>query len=128
MGADDLARLPSLTMRHRHPPFRSLTLVLLALVVLDRPGSPPVPSVPRTAPAEPEPAVDATAPAEGAPLGPEGEAVVVPAGAQASGLDRLAQLLTAPRPLAAIVGPRRPGAREALGAAVQVRAGSRSRR
>lgn len=57
--------------------------------------------------AQDPPPVDPEAPAVGGgeiPVDASGEAVVVPAGARASGLDRLGQLLTAPRPLARALG------------------------
>jgi hypothetical protein len=54
--------------------------------------------------AQDPPAAD-PAPAGGEiPVDANGEAVVPPAGAQASGLDRLAQLLTAPRPIGRALG------------------------
>lgn len=106
VGATTTRPLPLATMPRSRPLLRCLALLLGAVVLLV--GG--VVAVPAGAQ---EPAPDANPselapeapPVEGAvPLDDAGEPVAPPAGAQASGLDRLAQLLTAPRPIAKAVG------------------------
>jgi|GEM_PF-4909173 len=91
------------TMPRRQPPLRFLAPLLAALVVVL--GSLVVAPVSAQEPAGDPPPPEATPPAaDGAAGAGEGELVAPPVGAQASGLDRLAQLLTAPRPIARAVG------------------------